>query len=190
MKQEKQKDMKQEEKKDMKQERQKHMGQEKQKDIAQKSVRKRMNLLLISSLVLAAIFIIYITLINRQPLIVFKVGISIWLVVILILMNVAEPFWLHLFEHMTPERKAAYLKMLLLDIAGYGGIMYFLFQLGEDSRTGIYGALIYVIVNRFRRRFKDEFYGEDSNESVEELQKKEENTQDTKSRERSTDEKE
>ena len=79
-----------------------------------------------------------------------------------LLADVAEPFAVHRFDGINKARKEAYVKYILLDLAGFAGIAYFLFSAGggaSGSSGGILGAVIYVVVMKPKRQNQQIFYG-------------------------------
>ncbi|MGN0355336.1 MAG: hypothetical protein ACI4EI_09725 [Muricoprocola sp.] len=100
------------------------------------------------------------------------------LVLFWVLTDIIEPVVTHRFDHITNEQKMAYYKFILFDLAGYAGIAYFLFGVGQNS-SGIFGAVVYAVVMKPKRDARDIFYGikkpeEDSEEVSEEAEEPEE----------------
>lgn len=80
------------------------------------------------------------------------------LVLFWVLTDIIEPVLTHRFDNITNEQRTGYYKFLLFDLAGYAGIAYFLFGVGQSS-SGILGAAIYVVSMKPKREARDIFYG-------------------------------
>ena len=92
----------------------------------------------------------------------FQVIMGVWLVCYVLLLDVLEPYLLKEFEDLTPERKTGYIKYLGTDIIGIGGLVLFVFMLGNpdgNSTVGLVGAIVYAFSMRPRQKFRKEFLG-------------------------------
>ncbi|MBU9739561.1 hypothetical protein [Diplocloster agilis] len=92
----------------------------------------------------------------------FQVIMGVWLVCYVLLLDVLEPYLLKEFENLTPERKTGYMKYLGTDIIGIGGLVLFVFMLGNpdgNSTVGLVGAIVYAFSMRPRQKFRKEFLG-------------------------------
>ena len=72
----------------------------------------------------------------------------------------------HSFDGKTEEQKKAYLLYALCNLVGYAGLGYF--ALAYNQNTGMYGALAYVVMTMFRRRFLDTYKGTEQEDAHEE----------------------
>lgn len=96
-----------------------------------------------------------------------------------VLSDLVEPRVAHRFDGINEVQKSAYLKYIILDLVGYAGIAYFLFDTGTNGSNGLLGAALYVVVMRPKRDSQQIFYGikdptaedeeETEDETVEEL---------------------
>ena len=95
------------------------------------------------------------------------------LVLFWVLTDIIEPVLTHRFDHITNEQRMEYYKFLIFDLAGYAGIAYFLFGVGQNS-GGILGAAVYVVSLKPKREARDIFYGVKKPEEEEESEETEE----------------
>lgn len=84
------------------------------------------------------------------------------------LSDIAEPFAMHRFDHISAKQKSAYLKYLVFDFVGLAGIAYFIYGMGNPQGQSIIGAVVYVLSVRFKRENQDIFYGNQTDEAEDE----------------------
>lgn len=125
-----------------------------------KKIRKRLNYILLGILILALVFVLFVTVIHRMPVYVFQIGLITALVLAVLVTNVLEPYWYGLFKNFTQERQRAYFTTLFLECVGIAGIAYFLVNLGTNNKTRIFGIVVYLLTGTAKRKAKDAFYGE------------------------------
>lgn len=77
-----------------------------------------------------------------------------------ILMDVAEPVLLHEMKDMPAKKKVQYLKFAGIDLAGYGALVYFVYNIGRSSESAVIGAVIYVFCLNLGKKEKGRFYEE------------------------------
>ena len=77
-----------------------------------------------------------------------------------ILMDVAEPVLLHEMKDMPAKKKVQYLKFAGIDLAGYGALVYFVYNIGKSNESAVIGAVIYVFCLNLGRKEKGRFYEE------------------------------
>lgn len=88
--------------------------------------------------------------------------VAVSLLIFWVLMDIVEPLALKRFTQITPERKNAYWKFIILDLAGLAGLAYFLYSMGRTGNNAVIGAVVYALCIKFKRENQDIFYGEDS----------------------------
>ena len=71
-----------------------------------------------------------------------------------------EPFRLGLFQDLARERRAGFLKMMLMDVIGAGALIYWIAGLGSESGNDILiPFLIYFLTVQIKRKYRAEFEG-------------------------------
>ncbi len=140
--------------------------------------RKIQKFISVISLILVAVIAVFLFVASTNQKLtgtVFHIIIGGFLTFYWILFDVIEPILLKQFDHLTRERKIAYIKYVLIDAVGYGGIAYFVCLLGgSSSNKGIVGAVIYVVCISLKRRFKEEFTAEEPPKETEKKQREKE----------------
>ncbi|MBU9728557.1 hypothetical protein [Diplocloster modestus] len=127
-----------------------------------KKVRRLITGILIGLTAIVLAYFGYSILSKNTNMTAFQVIMGVWLVCYVLLLDVLEPYLLKEFEDLTPERKTGYIKYLGTDIIGIGGLVLFVFMLGNpdgNSTVGLVGAIVYAFSMRPRQKFRKEFLG-------------------------------
>ena len=127
-----------------------------------KKVRRLITGILIGLTAVVLAYFGYSILSKNTNMTAFQVIMGVWLVCYVLLLDVLEPYLLKEFEDLTPERKTGYIKYLGTDIIGIGGLVLFVFMLGNpdgNSTVGLVGAIVYAFSMRPRQKFRKEFLG-------------------------------
>ena len=127
-----------------------------------KKVRRLITGILIGLTAIVLAYFGYSILSKNTNMTAFQVIMGVWLVCYVLLLDVLEPYLLKEFEDLTPERKTGYIKYLGTDIIGIGGLVLFVFMLGNpdgNSTVGLVGAIVYAFSMRPRQTFRKEFLG-------------------------------
>ena len=83
-----------------------------------------------------------------------------FVVVYIVLTDIVEPFRLGLFQDLARERRAGFLKMMLMDVIGAGALIYWIAGLGSESGNDILiPFLIYFLTVQIKRKYRAEFEG-------------------------------
>lgn len=140
-----------------------------------RKIRKKITIASFSLLAAALLFLVFIALAKPATNMIFYVGISLFLIVYWLLLDVIEPRMLHEFDGITSEQMSAYYKYAGADLIGYAGIAYFVFSIGGTGNSGLFGAVIYILCVSIKRKFKEQFEGTppQTEEQVEEAEIKE-----------------
>lgn len=75
-----------------------------------------------------------------------------------LLLDVAEPAFLHELKGMSPQKRMQYLKFAGLDLVGDGALVYFIYHIGNANDSAAIGAVIYVLCLNLARREREKFY--------------------------------
>ena len=127
-----------------------------------KKVRRLITGILIGLTAIVLAYFGYSILSKNTNMTAFQVIMGVWLVCYVLLLDVLEPYLLKEFEDLTPERKTGYIKYLGTDIIGIGGLVLFVFMLGNpdgNSTVGLVGAIVYAFSMRPRQKFRKECLG-------------------------------
>ena len=127
-----------------------------------KKVRRLITGILIGLTAIVLAYFGYSILSKNTNMTAFQVIMGVWLGCYVLLLDVLEPALLKEFEDLTPERKTGYIKYLGTDIIGIGGLVLFVFMLGNpdgNSTVGLVGAIVYAFSMRPRQKFRKEFLG-------------------------------
>ncbi|SCP98322.1 hypothetical protein [Anaerobium acetethylicum] len=124
-----------------------------------KKIRRNTTIATVLTLVPIAAYLIYTIASGSRNIMVFQILVGVALFTMIILTDVVEPFLLKQFENITPEKKTAYLKYLGIDILSVACLGYFVLTMGMETtnNTGLYAALGYFVLSRYRRKLKTEF---------------------------------
>ena len=77
-----------------------------------------------------------------------------FVVLYLVLSDIVEPYRLGLLRELTPEKRSAFLKVLLLDLIGGGALIYWIVGLGTETGSDLLiPFLIYFLTNQLKRKF-------------------------------------
>lgn len=125
--------------------------------------RKIRNAISIISIVLVALVGIFLFVSIKNPdmnPIYFYLVVGGFQAVYWVLLDFIEPKLLHQLEGISPEQKDAYVKYVLLDLAGYVGVAVFLFSIGGSSNgVGLAGAIVYIFTMTTKKKFRERFLG-------------------------------
>ncbi len=91
---------------------------------------------------------------------VFEIMLGCFVVVYPVLSDIVEPWRMGMLKNLTQERRAGYLKVLLMDVIGSGALLYWI--LGLDSEAGnniLIPFLIYFLTVQMKRKYRLEFEG-------------------------------
>ena len=91
---------------------------------------------------------------------VFEIMLGCFVVVYPVLSDIVEPWRMGMPKNLTQERRAGYLKVLLMDVIGSGALLYWI--LGLDSEAGnniLIPFLIYFLTVQMKRKYRLEFEG-------------------------------
>ncbi len=95
---------------------------------------------------------------GKINMILFEILLALFVTVYLVFSDVVEPWKTGLLKELTPERKAAFLKILAADGVGAGALFYWIS--GMSSETGndfLIPVLIYFLATQIKRKLRPEF---------------------------------
>ena len=97
-----------------------------------------------------------------------------FVVLYLVLSDIVEPYRLGLLRELTPEKRSAFLKVLLLDLIGGGALIYWIVGLGTETGSDLLiPFLIYFLTNQLKRKFQAELEGTAEEEKAEDTDEEE-----------------
>lgn len=129
-----------------------------------KIILKRVNILSIVILLGMLAGILIVGVLNGADTIMFPGVAAVFLLLLWIVNNVLAVKWLNEFEGKTEDQKKFFYIYAAMEMVSYIGLVYFL----ADMRT-MTGAMIYVVGTVMKRKFKEDFNGEEEEESEEDF---------------------
>lgn len=126
----------------------------------QKEVQKLTFIVLAVMTVLIIGYAAYGLITESISMLLFGIMLGGFVVVYIVLTDIVEPFRLGLFQDLARERRAGFLKMMLMDVIGGGALIYWI--VGLDSESGgdiLIPFLIYFLTAQLKRKYRAEFDG-------------------------------
>lgn len=123
-------------------------------DGQKRRIENRVLFLSIGVMVLLIAFLIFVGVTKQADTLLFPVGLAAGLFVYWVISDVLSVVWLKGFEGKTEGQKKSYYIYALLDLAGFGGLAYFIVEM--NSMTG---ALVYIACLFLKKRFREEYNG-------------------------------
>lgn len=106
-------------------------------------------------------YVIYGLVTKSINMLVFEVLLGAFVILYLVMTDVVEPWRLGMFQDLSEERRAGYVKMMLMDVVGAGALLYWI--IGMNSETGsnniLFPLLIYFLSSQIKRKYRAEFEG-------------------------------
>lgn len=136
---------------------------EKQNDENQhkKAVQKQTMILLAVMTGVIFAYVIYGLVTKSINMLIFEVLLGAFVILYLVMTDVVEPWRLGMFQDLSEERRAGYVKMMLMDAVGAGALLYWI--IGMNSETGsnniLFPLLIYFLSSQIKRKYCAEFEG-------------------------------
>lgn len=136
---------------------------EKQNDENQhkKAVQKQTMILLAVMTGVIFAYVIYGLVTKSINMLIFEVLLGAFVILYLVMTDVVEPWRLGMFQNLSEERRAGYVKMMLMDVVGAGALLYWI--IGMNSETGsnniLFPLLIYFLSSQIKRKYRAEFEG-------------------------------
>lgn len=136
---------------------------EKQNDENQhkKAVQKQTMILLAVMTGVIFAYVIYGLVTKSINMLIFEVLLGAFVILYLVMTDVVEPWRLGMFQDLSEERRAGYVKMMLMDVVGAGALLYWI--IGMNSETGsnniLFPLLIYFLSSQIKRKYRAEFEG-------------------------------
>ena len=136
---------------------------EKQNDENQhkKAVQKQTMILLAVMTGVIFAYVIYGLVTKSINMLIFEVLLGAFVILYLVMTDVVEPWRLGMFQNLSEERRAGYVKMMLMDAVGAGALLYWI--IGMNSETGsnniLFPLLIYFLSSQIKRKYRAEFEG-------------------------------
>lgn len=136
---------------------------EKQNDENQhkKAVQKQTMILLAVMTGVIFAYVIYGLVTKSVNMLIFEVLLGAFVILYLVMTDVVEPWRLGMFQNLSEERRAGYVKMMLMDVVGAGALLYWI--IGMNSETGsnniLFPLLIYFLSSQIKRKYRAEFEG-------------------------------
>ena len=103
----------------------------------QKEVQKLTFIVLAVMTVLIIGYAAYGLITESISMLLFGIMLGGFVVVYIVLTDIVEPFRLGLFQDLARERRAGFLKMMLMDVIGAGALIYWIAGLGSESGNDI-----------------------------------------------------
>ncbi len=138
-----------------------------------KKIHRRVTIAAFGLLALVIVFLVYCGM-TEAPQIWFHAAVALFLIVFWTLTVVVEPRLLKALDDRTQEQKSAYYKYAVLEAVGYVGLAWFVFHMGEEDSTGIYGGAVFLLTMFGKRKFWDVYTGKADGRTEEKDEKDEE----------------
>ena len=126
----------------------------------QKKIRRKINILLVLSIVLVAAILILGIITGIMSIAAFLIIITVFLLAYWWVLNFLEPKLTGELEGITPEQKASRKKYVITDLIGYLGLILFLASMNlpgiED--LGTMGLVVFALGINFKQKFRREFF--------------------------------
>lgn len=123
----------------------------------EKQIKKIITGITIGLLLLAAGYIGFIIYKKEFNVTLFTIVMSAFVIIYMLIIDILEPILLKRFQNFEGERRAAYLKVIGLDIIGIGALLYYLIGINNQQQDILLPLLIYMVAAMTKRKFKDEF---------------------------------
>ncbi len=111
-------------------------------------------------------YMLYCGLVIKKLSVTYQIVMAVGIFLFWLIESVISPIATDEFEGKTRKQTDAYKKAAALSLIGYMGLIYFM--IAVNSRTGFYGAMVYVVTIMFKRRFMETYRGEGDSEEEEE----------------------
>ena len=149
------------EKNRMKRQRRREMEKQNDENQHKKAVQKQTMILLAVMTGVIFAYVIYGLVTKSINMLIFEVLLGAFVILYLVMTDVVEPWRLGMFQNLSEERRAGYVKMMLMDAVGAGALLYWI--IGMNSETGsnniLFPLLIYFLSSQIKRKYRAEFEG-------------------------------
>ncbi len=145
----------------MKRQRRREMEKQNDENQHKKAVQKQTMILLAVMTGVIFAYVIYGLVTKSINMLIFEVLLGAFVILYLVMTDVVEPWRLGMFQDLSEERRAGYVKMMLMDVVGAGALLYWI--IGMNSETGsnniLFPLLIYFLSSQIKRKYRAEFEG-------------------------------
>lgn len=107
------------------------------------------------------LYVAYALITKSLNTLVFEALLMIFVLAYIIMNDFVEPYRLGIFQGMTIGQRNGFLKIIVLDIVGVGAVLYWIISMGSEDTgsNSIFPLLIYILTAQFKRKFRPEFEG-------------------------------
>ena len=133
-----------------------------------KEVQRTSVIIVLAMTAVIAAYLIYTLVTKNLNIVLFEIMLSIFVVTYTVLNDVVEPKRLGLLDNMTIGQRDAYMKIIVLDVVGIGGLLYWIAGMSSEDGESLLPVLIYFLAAQMKRKFRPEFEGtaEEENEEA------------------------
>ena len=127
---------------------------------AKKKAAQKLTMRIITILAVIVIgYVVYAMITKNVNMVIFEILLGSFVIAYLLLTDVMEPWKTGLLAELTPRRKNAYIKLLLLDVAGGAALLYWVVGMNSESGNNniLIPVVIYIVAMQMKKKVRPEF---------------------------------
>jgi hypothetical protein len=132
-------------------------------DEQKKKIERRILILSIVDIAVLAVLLVLIGVAGLVETWIFPTVVSVFLALFWVTSDVLPIKWLNGFEGKTDDQRKSYYVYAVMDLIGFGGLVYFIVDM--NSMTG---AIVYVCMMVLKKKFREDYNGPEKEEAAEE----------------------